>query len=147
MPARLEEQLRMSPLVSNVVVYGDSRPYNVALVVVNQELLQQRFEERDVRVEGDLLQSPAARELVQRDLDALGGEFRSYERPRKCALISEDFSCENGLLTPTLKLKRGAVIKRYQAQLEALYAEEERPAAAAARPAKDGAVRPPEHRT
>jgi long-subunit acyl-CoA synthetase (AMP-forming) len=55
-----------------------------------------------------------------------GAGRRGYERPRKCALLSEDFSCENGLLTPTLKLKRKAVVARYQDKLNELYAEARR---------------------
>jgi long-chain acyl-CoA synthetase len=64
-------------------------------------------------------------------------------------LIAEDFTCENGLLTPTLKLKRDAVVKRYQAKLDALYAEEERAPAAASRPSTTttGESRPTAPRT
>jgi long-chain acyl-CoA synthetase len=55
----------------------------------------------------------------------MSADFRGYERPRRCALLDEDFSCENGLLTPTLKLKRTAAIARYKEAIAKLYTEAE----------------------
>jgi len=62
------------------------------------------------------------RELIRTELERLSAGFKGYERPRAFALLGEDFTTANGLLTPTLKLRRGAVLERYRAEIEALFA-------------------------
>lgn len=124
MPAPLEEQLKLSELVANVLLYGDNRPYNIALVFPNLASLRERAAAEGLTVD-EISDTPALRAIVQRELDRLSSGFRGFERPRKCALLNEDFTCENGLLTPTLKLKRSTVVARYQKKIAALYAESE----------------------
>jgi long-chain acyl-CoA synthetase len=131
MPAPLEEQLKLSPLVANVLVYGDNRPYNVALVVPNVASLRERAAEKGVALD-EIEDNAALRGIVQQEIDRLSADFRGFERPRKVALVREDFSCENGLLTPTLKLKRATAVARYQSQLAELYVEAELAASARA---------------
>ncbi|HKO89911.1 MAG TPA: long-chain fatty acid--CoA ligase [Polyangiaceae bacterium] len=125
MPAPLEEQLKLSPLIANVIIYGDNRAYNVALVVPDGPALLERAAQAGVAADS-VSDSPALRRIVQQEIDRLAADFRGYERLRKCALLSEDFSCENGLLTPTLKLKRKAVVACHQDKLNELYAEPRR---------------------
>ena len=62
-------------------------------------------------------------QLILSDLERLSSSFRSDEVPRRVHLISEDFTIESGLLTPSLKLNRREVEQRYAAALAALYAE------------------------
>jgi long-chain acyl-CoA synthetase len=59
--------------------------------------------------------------LIRDEIDRCGASFRRFEKPAVVVLTVEDFTIESGLLTPTLKLKRGAVIDRYKEQLEKLY--------------------------
>jgi len=61
------------------------------------------------------------RELIANEVKKHSGSFKGYERPQKFVLVSEDFTTDNGMLTPTLKLKRRSVLARYEKQLEALY--------------------------
>ena len=61
------------------------------------------------------------RELIADEIKKHSGSFKSYERPEKFVLVSEDFTVDNGMLTPTLKVKRRSVLARYEKQLEALY--------------------------
>ena len=106
MPGPLEERLALSPYIKNVMLYGANRPHNVALVVVDRAALPDGAD---------------AQKLVQQELDRLGADLRGYERPRACVLIDEPFTVDNGLLTPTLKLKRRVVTERYQVLLDGLY--------------------------
>lgn len=121
MPAPLEERLEMSHFVSKVMLYGDGRPYNVAVVCPNRAALDAwakdkgwtlKSPERDLRVHA----------LLREEMSAYGAGFKGYERPRDILVLAEDFTIENGLLTPTLKLRRNEVIARYRPQIEALYA-------------------------
>jgi long-chain acyl-CoA synthetase len=120
-PAPLEEKLKLSPYIANAFVYGDNRPHNVALLVPDVGALE-TWAKQAGRLLGDPLRDPAVRELLGAELERLSAGFKGYERPRAFALAAEDFTTANGLLTPTLKLKRAAVLERYRAQIDALYA-------------------------
>jgi long-chain acyl-CoA synthetase len=118
-PAPLEEQLRLAPHVSNVFVYGDNREYCVALVVLNVPnvkswLLTQGFEPTELETD------ERVRDLVAREIAAQNRKFRSFERIKAFALLTEDFTAEDGLLTPTLKLRRHKVVAKYRNELETL---------------------------
>jgi long-chain acyl-CoA synthetase len=69
----------------------------------------------------DVTSDPQVKALIQSELENYGARFRSYERPKKFVLVTEDFTVENGLLTPSLKVKRRNVLARYGKALEALY--------------------------
>ena len=99
-PTPLEDDLRASPLIANVFIYGDNKPYNVALVVPTND---------------------EDEEALRAEIDRLSAKWTPYERIRKIALVSEDFTIENGLLTPKLSIKRPKVLERYKTQIEALY--------------------------
>jgi long-chain acyl-CoA synthetase len=69
----------------------------------------------------DLTTDHRVRDLVAGEIERLSVEFKSYEKPRDFALVREDFTVDNGLLTPTLKLKRREVVARHGRILEELY--------------------------
>lgn len=119
-PAPLEEELKVSPYIANVVIYGSDRPHNVALIVPNQERLKEWAQETGVEL-GNITQNPKVRELLMGEIQAHSASFKSYERPRSIAIITEDFTTENGLLTPKMSVKRKEVLSRYGGALDALY--------------------------
>jgi long-chain acyl-CoA synthetase len=119
-PAPLEEELKVSPYIANVVIYGSDRPHNVALVVPNQDRLKEWAAESGVEL-GNITQNPKVRELLMGEIQSHSHGFKSYERPRSIAVITEDFTTENGLLTPKMSVKRKEVLSRYGSALDALY--------------------------
>ena len=128
MPSPLEEKLKLSPYVSNVMLYGDNRPFNAAVVVVDEGAVRAWAEENETTLSADLAEDRRVRGLIEGELDRMATDFRPYERPRALVLTTEDFTIDNGLLTPTLKLKRRAVTERYAKRLDEIYARaEERP--------------------
>lgn len=122
-PSPLEEELKLSPYVSNVMLYGDGRPYNVALVAIDVAAIRKWAAAEGVALEEDLTRDPAVRDLISRELALHSNSFKSFEKPRAFALVSDEFSVDSGFLTPTLKLKRGLVLTRYRDALERLYQE------------------------
>jgi long-chain acyl-CoA synthetase len=120
-PSPLEEELKLSPYILNTMLFGLNRPYNVALVVIDEPALGKWAREKGLAVT-DFTSDPAVRELIGQELESRGHHFRSYEKPKAFLLISEDFTVENGLLTPSLKVRRNLVLARYLPSLEALYA-------------------------
>lgn len=123
-PTPLEEQVKLSPYIANVMVYGDNRPYNIAIVVPAFAALEPWAEQNGVDGKGEaLLQSSKVRELYKSELGAMSDKFKGFEAIRDFLLVPEDFTTENGMLTPSLKLKRRGVIEAYAAAIDKLYAE------------------------
>jgi long-chain acyl-CoA synthetase len=124
-PTPLEEQIKLSPYVLNAMVYGDNKPYNVALVVANVDAVKKWGAENGVS-DSDaekLLANPKVRALFKEQLDHYGEKFKGFEGVKDFALIGEDFTAENGMLTPSLKVKRRKVVETYQPLIDALYAK------------------------
>ena len=124
-PTPLEEQIKLSLYVLNAMVYGDNKPYNVALVVANVEAVKKWGAESGVS-ETDpekLLAHAKVRALFKAELEHYGEKFKGFEGVKDFALIGEDFTAENGMLTPSLKVKRRKVVETYQPVLDALYAK------------------------
>lgn len=122
-PSQLEDRLRLSAAIANVMVYGDNRPYNVALIVPDaravQELAAPDGSDHSLAV---LLQQPRVRQLFAREIERLSVDFKGYEKIRDFAFVPEPFCQENGTLTPSLKLKRREIMKRWGHLVEGLYA-------------------------
>ena len=122
-PSPLEEQLKLSPFITNVMVYGDNRPFNVALVVPDLGSLSAWAEEHGVTATGPtLLEDERVLALMRAEIDKCSGEFKQFEKIKKVKLTLEDFTAENGMLTPKMSLKRRVVMERWGAELEKLYA-------------------------
>ncbi len=119
-PSPLEEQLKLSPLVTNVMLYGVNRPHNVALVVPDIDNL--RAYANDNGIDFDQPEdNPKLIQAIQQELDRYSESFKGYERPKKIALTLDDFTTENGQMTHSMKIKRRAVLAVYGERLEALY--------------------------
>lgn len=114
------------------MLYGANRPYNVALVVPDEAAVRSWAEENDIHLR-ELASDPRVTDLILRELRERSGELKSYEEPRKILLLSEDFTTENDLMTPTMKVKRRNIERRFGPQLDALYGEPARPAPQVAR--------------
>ncbi len=122
-PTLLEEQIKLSPYVANAMVYGDNKPYNVALIVPDIENVKKwAAENAPGLTDEQLYTDPRVRELILKDIDERCAGCKEYEKVRKIALVREDFTQENRLLTPSLKLKRRAVLEKHGAELQQLYA-------------------------
>jgi len=124
-PSPIEEQLQLSGYVTNIMVYGEQRPYNVAVIVPDMEALTKWAADHGLGdLAGDaLLETASVNELYRRELDRLSGPIKGYEQVRGFVLEDEEFTPENGLLTPSLKVKRRAVLDRYRPDIEKLYAK------------------------
>ena len=128
-PAPLEEALKVSPYIAQVFLEGANRPHVVALVVPNAEALLAWAKNNGLegKTIPQLIGEPAVRGFYRAELDRLSTGFKGFERVVEFSLVPEEFTADNGLLTPSLKVKRAAVAQRFRGQLDALYAE---PAAA-----------------
>ena len=119
-PSPLEEELKLSPYILNTMLFGLNRPHNVALVVIDEPAVAKWARDKGLQI-NDLTNDQAVKELIRSELAARARNFRGYEKPKAFLLIREDFTIENGLLTPSLKVRRNLVLARYLPKLEALY--------------------------
>jgi long-chain acyl-CoA synthetase len=122
-PQNIENLMKQSAWVSQAMVYGDKRPYLVALVTLNVETVTRFARENGIDGEpGALVEHVEVRAEVQRAVDDVNSRLSSFETVKKFAILERDFTIEGGELTPTLKVKRKVVSDRYGKLLEELYA-------------------------
>ena len=123
-PQLIESLLKQSEFVSQVVVVGTGRKQPAALIVPEWEAVKQELSaqgEDFPQGRKELSQFPAAIKMVQRDVAALTGELADYERIRRVALLPDEFTIDNGELTPTLKVKRRVIDEKFGELIEELY--------------------------
>ena len=102
-PVKIENELVNNDLIDQAVVYGDNKPYLVALLVLIDE------------------KNNITNEEISREIDKINKNFSKIEKIKKFFTIKEKFSIENGMLTPTMKLKRYKIIEKYKNNFEKLY--------------------------
>ncbi len=122
-PGPLEDQLQLSGFIAQAFVYGDNRLFNVALVVPDFEALKGWCADNGVSGTPDeLCRMDPVRDLIEIELGKqCQSVFKGFERIKRFALIEEEFSVDNDLLTPKMSVKRLNVIARYGDLLHGLY--------------------------
>jgi long-chain acyl-CoA synthetase len=102
-PVKIENDLTKLNFVEQALIYGDSKPYLVALIVLSSE------------------QKNLLRDKIQEEIEKINKNLSKIEKIKKFFIINEQFTIENGMLTPTLKLKRYKIIQKYKNEFEKLY--------------------------
>jgi len=122
-PQNIENLLKTDPFVSQAMVYGDRRPYPVALITLNPEELAKFAREQGILATDPetLVKHPKVVERVARTVEEKNSQLQSYARVKKFAVIPGDFTQDGGELTPTLKVKRRVVVDKYRHVIEELY--------------------------
>jgi long-chain acyl-CoA synthetase len=122
-PQNIENLLKADPFVSQVMVYGDRRPYPVALITINPEELTKFAREQGILTTdpGVVTKHPKVTERVARIVEEKNSQLQSYAKIKKFTVLPMDFTQEGGELTPTLKVKRKVVSEKYQQAIEELY--------------------------
>ncbi len=123
-PAPLEEQLKLSGYINQAMVYGANKLFNVAVIVPDADAAAEWAKENGES--GDLAalcKNERFRALIEGEIAQWSkSRFKGFERVKAFRLIPDEFTPENDMLTPTLKLKRRNVIKNYQHLLDEMYA-------------------------
>jgi long-chain acyl-CoA synthetase len=119
-PQNLENALKTTPYISQVMVHGDKRPYLVALITLNEENIAKWAQDNGVT--GALHTNEKVRALIQKYVDELNGREPSYSSIKKFVILEKDFSQETGELTPTLKVKRKFTSEKYKEMIDGFYA-------------------------
>ncbi|HKG45842.1 MAG TPA: long-chain fatty acid--CoA ligase [Pyrinomonadaceae bacterium] len=124
-PQPIEQAIKASRFVNQVVLIGAERKFPAALIVPVWEQLESycKLKGLEVKSRSELCRHPRIIDLIQRQIDALTPNLAKYEKIKKVALLENEFTIEGGELTPTLKVKRRVVDDKYRDVIEALYHE------------------------
>ena len=123
-PRRIESLLELEPEIAQALVVGDRRAHLVALLVASPELVRSRAQRHDGAAadSATLLTEPAFREALDAAVVRVNRQLSGTERVRRWHVMPEPFTVENGLMTPTLKLRRPLIMQRHAEIIDALYA-------------------------
>src|SRR5215207_7760682 len=122
-PANIENDLKQSRFVSQAVMYGDRRPYPVALVTLDAEEIQPWARDQGLPDDiGALAADDRVRALIQEHLDGVNAKYAQVEQIKRFTILDHDLTLDRGEITPTLKIKRNVVHERYADVFDRLYA-------------------------
>ncbi len=124
-PQPIEQAIKGSRFVNQVVLIGAERRFPAALIVPVWEQLESYCKLKGISAtsRSELCSHPRIIDLIQRQIDALTPNLAKYERIKKVALLENEFTIEGGELTPTLKVKRRVIDEKYREVIEKLYQE------------------------
>ena len=124
-PQPIENEFKMDKFISSAFVYGDCKPYLVALIVPNMERLLEfaKLKHIDYVDMDDLVIHSAVQKLFELRVAEINSKLARYESIKKFVLLPRDFSVDAGELTATLKLRRKVIYERYKEKIEHLYAD------------------------
>lgn len=128
-PAPIENLLKQSPFITNAIVVGDKRKFVSVLIVPNFTGIEReaRKQNKDFSAPSQTVSDPWVRDLLSREIERLTASLAQYEKPKRFALIEQDFTLASGELTYTLKIKRRVIEDHYKDLIERLYADVEEP--------------------
>jgi long-chain acyl-CoA synthetase len=122
-PQPIENQLRSDKFVSQVVVIGDQRQFLTALIVPDMEILEKWATGNNLSFSSpaDLVEMSEVHDLFQGIIEKGNKNLPGFNQVKKCSLLKDEFTLEGGELTPTLKVKRFAIGKKYKDVIGAMY--------------------------
>jgi long-chain acyl-CoA synthetase len=122
-PSELENDLKFSPYITDAVVVGDKRPYLTVIVMIDQENVEKYAQDADVPFSNyaSLTRAAEVQQLIQAEIDRVNKKFARVEQIKKFWLLDTQLSAEDDELTPTMKLKRKLVERKYAGRIDAMY--------------------------
>jgi long-chain acyl-CoA synthetase len=123
-PSELENELKFSPYITDAVVIGDKRPFLTVLIMIDQDNVERYAQEHDVPFSNyaSLTRAREVQDLIAREVEKVNAKFARVEQIKTFRLLETQLTAEDEELTPTMKLKRGFVQKKYAPLIESMYA-------------------------
>ncbi len=126
-PQPIENSLKLNPLVGTAVILGDKRKFVFVIVSPNFALLEDWARTNDVAFSSraELVANPKVQALYEGIVEEINQNLARFEKLKRVLLVTDEFSADNGALTPTMKLRRRVIEERYRRQIDELYAAAE----------------------
>jgi long-chain acyl-CoA synthetase len=124
-PSEIENQLKFSPYISDAIVIGDQRKYLSCLIMIDHETVAQFAQERNVPFTnfGSLCRAREVQDLIWGEIERVNRQFARVETIKKFRLIEQLLTAEDEELTPTMKLKRTFVNRKYKDVIDSMYVD------------------------
>jgi long-chain acyl-CoA synthetase len=124
-PSYIENLMKTSRYISQIMIYGDRRPYTTALVTLDETETIKYARDRGIVYTGfaDLTKKPDIITLIQKEINSRNRELSHPEQIKKFTILEEELRQDDEEVTPTMKVKRQIMEKRYKHKIEAMYAE------------------------
>jgi long-chain acyl-CoA synthetase len=122
-PQKIENLAKTHKFISQFVVHGDRRHYLTALVTLDKDQIVKYANEQQILFSAypELVKNPKIESLVQKLVDEVNSGLASFETIKKFIILPQDFTIETGELTPSLKVKRSLINRKFQAELDSMY--------------------------
>jgi long-chain acyl-CoA synthetase len=120
-PANFENAMKQNRWVSQAVMYGDRRPYPVAIVTLDDEERPALAAQLGIENDDLLYANPKVTDLIQEVVDQVNTKFAKVEQVKKFRILPHDLTMESGDLTPSMKVKRNVVHEKYEDTYDAMY--------------------------
>jgi long-chain acyl-CoA synthetase len=126
-PQPIENSLKLNPLVGIAAILGDRRKFPTVLVSPNFVALETWAQENNLPFtsRADLVANPKVQALYEGIVEGVNGNLARFEKMKRVLVVAEEFTSENGAMTPTMKLRRKVIEDRYRRQIDNLYAQAE----------------------
>ena len=126
-PQPIENSLKLNPLIGTAAILGDRRKFPAVLVSPNFVPLEAWAKENDIPFtsRAELIANPKVQALYEEIVEGINGNLARFEKLKRVLLVADEFTAENGALTPTMKLRRRVIEERYRRQIDELYAQAE----------------------
>lgn len=120
-PLPIESKLKSSPLVSQVILLGEGRAFCAALFTLNLEEINLKCQQLNIQANGQFNENPQVKGWISDFVDEVNQTLPSFEQIKRFKILQGDFSVDNGMLTPTMKLRRRVILDKYRSEIEELY--------------------------
>ena len=121
-PAVIEGEMKQSLFIEQIMVVGESKRMAAAIIQPNFEYIENWMKENNIQEKiGEIYRNDKLINEIQKDIDIHNEKFAQWEKIKKFELTSDPWTIENGLLTPTMKLKRKAIKSKYQDLINKIY--------------------------
>jgi long-chain acyl-CoA synthetase len=126
-PQPIENSLKLNPLIGVPAILGDKRKFPAVMISPNFAMLEEwaRTNEIAFSSRAELVANPKIQALYDGIVEDINKNLARFEKLKRVLLVADEFSADNGVLTPTMKLRRKAVEERYRRQIDELYAQAE----------------------
>jgi long-chain acyl-CoA synthetase len=127
-PQVIENKMRESPYIEQMMVVGPGRKFVSALIVPNYEHIKSKLKSDGHKIPAsnkELIEDEAVIKMIQQQIDRYNPEFGHVEQVKKFTLLPEEWTIDNGILTPKLSIRRKVIDEKYKKEIEAMYDEEE----------------------
>jgi long-chain acyl-CoA synthetase len=124
-PQPIENSLKLNPLIGTAVILGDKRKFAFVIISPNFALLEDWARESSIAFSSrtDLVANPNVQALYEGIVEEANQKLARFEKLKRVLLVPDEFTPNNGALTPTMKLRRRVIEDRYRAQIDELYAQ------------------------